>query len=149
MKPLIVLIGVFLLSLLVTWIIQKDANEMLSGKIAMSAMLLLTSIGHFKFKKGMALMLPAFIPGKETIVLFTGILEILAAIGILIPSTQRITGICLIIFFILILPANIYAAVKKVNFETGAYDGSGVGYLWFRIPLQVLFICWVYWFVLR
>ena len=149
MKPLIVLVVVFLVSLFITWIINGEADLLLSGKIAMSAMLLLTAIGHFKFRKGMTMMLPSFIPAKSAIVLLTGILEILAAIGLLVPVTQKITGICLVIFFIFILPANMYAAVKKVNFETGAFDGSGLSYLWFRIPLQLFFIFWVYWFVLR
>jgi uncharacterized membrane protein len=149
MKPLVVLILVFFLSLLLTWAISGDADEMLSGKIAMSAMLLFTSIGHFKFKKGMALMLPAFIPAKEFVIFITGILEIVAAVGLLIPALQRITAICLIIFFLCILPANIYASMKNINYETGEYDGNGMKYLWFRVPLQGLFILWVYWFALR
>jgi uncharacterized membrane protein len=149
MKPLVVLIVVFVTSLLITRLTADAANVDLSGRIGMSAMLLLTAIGHFKFKKGMALMIPAFIPAKEAIVLLTGLLEIAAAIGLLIPATQWLTGICLIIFFILLLPANIYASSKKLNFETGEYNGAGMRYLWFRIPLQVFFIIWVYWFAVR
>ena len=149
MKPLVVLIAVFLLSLLITWLASGEADQMLSGRIAMSAMLLFTSIGHFKFRKGMALMLPAFIPAKEFIVCITGILEIVAAVGLLLRATQYVTGICLIIFFLFILPANIYASMKNINYETGEYDGNGMKYLWFRIPLQALFIFWVYWFALR
>jgi len=49
----------------------------------------------------------------------------------------------------LILPANSYAAVKKIDLEKANYNGSGLNYLWFRIPLQVLFIGWVYWFALK
>jgi hypothetical protein len=25
-----------------------------------------------------------------------------------------------------------------------AFDGNGLNYLWFRVPLQILFIVWVY-----
>jgi uncharacterized membrane protein len=149
MKPLVVLIAVFILSLLLSSLIAGEADEMLSGRIAMSAMLLLTAIGHFKFKKGMALMLPAFIPAKEFIVFITGVLEILAAIGLLVPATVRITAICLIVFFLFVLPANIYASMNNINYETGEYDGNGMKYLWFRVPLQALFILWVYWFALE
>ena len=96
----------------------------------------------------MAAMLPPFVPKKDAVVVFTGLIEIAAAVGLLIPSTQNITAIMLIIFFILILPANIYASMKNVNYETGAYDGNGMKYLWFRIPLQALFITWVCLFAL-
>jgi uncharacterized membrane protein len=149
MKPLIVLLVVFIAALCITLLIQGAANINLSGRLAMSLMLLLTSFGHFKFSKGMAMMLPAFIPAKKQMVLLTGLIEIAAAIGLMIPSMIKITGILLIIFFVLILPANIYAALKNVNLEKADFTGQGKKYLWFRIPLQLLFIGWVYWFALH
>ena len=149
MKPLIILIVVFAIALGVIYLLQAKANINISGRIAMSVMLLFTSIGHFKFKDGMAMMLPDFIPAKKLMVVFTGFIEILAAIGLLIPSTIKITGILLIVFFVLILPANIYAAIKKVDLEKANYNGNGLNYLWFRIPLQLLFIGWVYCFALK
>jgi uncharacterized membrane protein len=112
----------------------------------MSAMLLLTSIGHFKFGKGMSMMLPPFIPFRLAIVYLTGVIEAAAAGGLLVSATRHLTAILLIIFFILILPANIYAAIKKVDFEKGTYGGKGLQYLWFRVPLQLFFIAWVWYF---
>jgi hypothetical protein len=47
------------------------------------------------------------------------------------------------------LPANIHAAIKHINYETAAYDGKGIRYLWIRVPMQVLFIVWVYYFSVR
>jgi hypothetical protein len=49
-------------------------------------------------------------------------------------------GMALIIFFVVMLPANINAAVKHIDYQKGTTDGSGVNYLWFRVPLQVFFI---------
>ena len=115
----------------------------------MSAMLVFTAIGHFKFTQGMAMMLPESIPYRIALVRFTGVVELAAAIGLLIAQFRVVTGWALIIFFILILPANIYAAVKHVNIEKGAYDGDTIKYLWFRIPLQIVFIIWVYLSCLR
>lgn len=149
MKPLIVLISVFIISAAVTYFIQSNAEVELSGRIAMSVMLMFTSIGHFKFSKGMEMMMPSFIPAKKILVTATGIIEIAAAIGLLIPSTIKITGILLIVFFVLILPANIYAAIKKVDLEKANYSGNGLNYLWFRIPLQIFFIAWIYFFSLN
>jgi uncharacterized membrane protein len=143
MKPLIVLFITFGISIVVTKLLN-DYNIRLSAQIAMAAMMVFTSIGHFIYARGMAMMLPSFIPFKKEIVYLTGVLEIASAAGLLIPATRTITAWLLIIFFIVLTPANINAAVKYLNMEKGTFDGSGPKYLWFRVPLQVLFIVWVY-----
>lgn len=110
----------------------------------MSAMLVFTAVAHFVFTKGMAKILPDLIPYKIEIIYLTGIIEIVAAIGLLTPSFRVITAWLLIAFFILILPANIYASIKQIDYQKGTADGNGLNYLWFRIPLQILFIVWTY-----
>lgn len=144
MKPLFVLLAVFAISLVITKILRGYLNFAMSGRIAMSAMLLFTAMAHFLFTKGMSLMLPAFIPFKTELVYFTGVVEILFAIGLLIPISSVITAWLLIAFFIIIFPANIYAVIKHVDYQKGTFDGSSLSYLWFRIPLQVIFIAWTY-----
>ena len=144
MKPLIVLIAVFILSFIINKLLRGNYNFAMSGRIAMSAMLLFTAIAHFVFSKGMAMMLPDFVPYKLTIVYLTGLIEIAAAFGLFIPSFRITTAWLLIVFFILILPANIFSALNKINYQEGTYDGNGLTYLWFRIPLQLLFIVWTY-----
>jgi uncharacterized membrane protein len=44
----------------------------------------------------------------------------------------------------LIIPANIYEAIHYVDIETATYTGDGPAGLWYRIPLQFLFIAIVY-----
>ena len=144
MKPLIVLISVFILALLVNKYYSNNYNPALSGRIALSVMLLFTASAHFAFSKGMVMMLPDFVPNKLAIVYFTGVIEILAAIGLLIPHFRVATGWLLIVFFVLIIPANVYAAIKQVNYQKTNFDGNGMNYLWFRVPLQILFIGWTY-----
>jgi uncharacterized membrane protein len=144
MKPLIVLLVVFVLSLFVIKAIRGEYEFALSARIAMSVMLVFTSIAHFVFTKGMAMMIPDFIPYKTELVYFTGIIEIVAAIGLLVPGFKVPAAWLLILFFIVLLPANIHAAIKHINYEKASFDGSDVHYLWFRIPLQVLFIIWTY-----
>ncbi|HEX8549424.1 MAG TPA: hypothetical protein VF691_20855 [Cytophagaceae bacterium] len=144
MKPLIVLVSFFALSLLATKLLRGTYDFALSGRIAQSAMLVFTAVGHFAFTKGMTMMLPSFVPYKAQVIHLTGIIEILAAIGLFIPSVRLVTGWLLIIFFILLLPANIYAAIKHVDYQKATFQGNGLAYLWFRIPLQLLFIVWTY-----
>lgn len=144
MKPLFVLLGVFVISLLVTKFLKKTFDFPLSGRIAMSVMLVFTATGHFVFTKGMTMMLPDFIPFKTEVIYLTGVIEIIAAVGLLIPSLRVWMGWALILFFILLLPGNIKAAVHHVDYQHGTFDGNGPAYLWFRIPLQILFIVWTY-----
>lgn len=149
MAPLFILLGTFVISLLATKYFTKAFDYSLSGRIAMSVMLLFTAIGHFAFTQGMALMMPEFIPFKKEIVYITGIIEICAAIGLVFFRLQRVTAWLLIIFFLLILPANINAALKNMDYQAGSNTGHGVAYLWFRVPLQVLFIAWTWFFGIK
>lgn len=149
MKPLIILITTFLLMLLITRLTNGIPPVTTAGRVAMCVMLLFTAIGHFKFTTGMAHMLPHNLPARVPLVYITGIAEILLGAGLLFPPTTTLSGWLLIAFFILLLPANIFAAVKHINYETGETNGPGPAYLWFRIPLQILFILWTYWFAVR
>ncbi len=144
MITLIVLLGMFLVSFILLWVVYKRFYFMRAGRIALSAMLLFTAIGHFAFTEGIAMMLPMFVPFKKEIVILTGILEIALAVGILIAHYRSITGWSLIVFLVLALPANIYGAINAVNYQLANHDGPGPDYLWFRIPLQFLFIVWTY-----
>lgn len=144
MKPLIVLVAVFLLSALVFKLIGKQVNWALSGRVAMCAMLCFTAIGHFAFSEGMALMVPDIVPFKKELVYITGIVEVILGIGLLFPSFKVITGWVLILFFVLLLPANIKGAIDQVDYQKANFKGPGLAYLYFRVPLQVLFIAWTY-----
>lgn len=149
MKPFFVILATFLLTLTTTYLLNQDLNYSLAGAVAMAIMLVFTAIGHFAFTKGMSMMLPGFIPYKKEVVWITGVIEIVAAVGILIPNYRAITGWLLIIFFLLILPANIYAAKKTVDYQKGNHQGKGIHYLWIRVPLQIFYIIWSYVFLIH
>lgn len=144
MKTLIVLLSVFAISLLTTKFARGNLEFALSGRLAMSAMLMFTAVGHFAFTKGMTMMLPDFIPFKTETVYLVGIIEIDAAIGLFIPAFRVMIAWLLILLFVLMLPANIYASIKHIDYQKGTFDGNGLTYLWFRIPLHILFIVWTY-----
>ena len=144
MKPLFVLLFTFAIVIIAIKAIRKDYKVALSARVAMSVMLLFTSIGHFAYTEGMAMMMPDFIPYKKAAVYFTGVVEILAAIGLQISRVRVLTGWLLIVFFILVVPANVNAAIKHIDYEKGTFQGSGTNYLWFRVPLQIWFIIWTY-----
>jgi uncharacterized membrane protein len=147
MKPLYVLLLAFFVSIFMLMVSKGEYDYAQAGKIAMSVMLIFASFGHFFYYNGMTMMLPDFIPFKRAVVVLTGVIEIAAAIGFLVQSVQQLTAIMLIIFFIVILPANIKAALKNIDYQKASYEGPGVRYLWLRVPLQLFFIAWVWFFV--
>ncbi|EKF55149.1 membrane protein [Galbibacter marinus] len=149
MRPLFVLLGVFIACLLITKLIRGNYEIALSGRIALSAMLVFTAIGHFIFTKGMSLMMPDGIPYREEVIYFTGILELVIAVDLLLENYSVVSAWVLIVFLLLVLPANIYACVKELDYQNATFDGNGLAYLWFRIPLQLFFIAWTYFAVLH
>ena len=144
MKPLILLIVVSGVTLLGMKLFQGTYDLPRAARIGMSAMLLFTALGHFMFADGMAMMIPDFFKFKKELVYFTGVIEIAAAIGLHVVAFRQLTGWLLIVFFILILPANIKAAIDQVDYQKATFNGPGLKYLWFRVPLQLFFIGWVY-----
>lgn len=146
MKPLVVLLVAAMVTLYTIHFVSGGWNYLMAGNVAMAIMLWFTALGHFMYWRGIAMMIPGFIPAKKTMVYLSGILEIIFAIGLIIPSTRRLSADLLILFFLLVLPANINAAQKSVDYQAANYEGRGVSYLWLRVPVQVFFILWVAYF---
>jgi uncharacterized membrane protein len=108
---------------------------------ALTVMFCFTGIAHFgRTRTEIEKMVPPWVPSPRRIVLWAGILEILGAVGILIPETRFVAGICLIAFLVAVFPANIHAA------RTGTMlAGRPATVLWIRTPLQVFLIILVAW----
>lgn len=147
MKLLAILFVTFILALLGTKIFQGSWNFLFSGNLGMAVFIIFTGLSHFKFQKGMAMMIPDFIPAKMFWVYATGIIEIAAGIGLVIPSLREITAILLIIFYVLVFMANINSSKKKINIFKANYSGPGMNYLYKeRIPMQIILIAWTWYF---
>ncbi len=80
-------------------------------------------------------MVPPFIPFPGAMVYLTGVLELLGAGGLFLARARRTAGLALAVLFVVMLPANIYAAVSDITFN----DAPATP-LWIRIPEQVLYI---------
>lgn len=147
MKLLSLLFIAFILGLVGTKLIQGDWNWLFSGNLGMAVFMAFTGITHFKFQKGMTMMIPDIIPFKLFWVYFTGILEIVLAIGLLIPEYSKISAIMLIAFLVLVFMANVHAAQKKVNIFKADFTGPGMRYLYKeRILMQIILIAWTWFF---
>ena len=145
---LLSIIGVtFILSLIATSIFEGFWDFLFSGNLAMAVFIIFTGLAHFRYQKGMALMIPDLFPAKMFLVYFTGVLEIAAGIGLMIPALREITAILLILFFVIIFFANINSSKKHVNLFKADFTGPGLGYLYKeRLPMQVILIAWTWFF---
>lgn len=147
MKLLVILFITFILALLGTFLVQGKPDFIFSGNLGMAVFIIFTGFSHFKFQKGMAMMIPDVIPARMFWVYFTGILEIAAGIGLMIPAIREITAILLIIFYVLVFMANINSSKKKINIFKADYTGPGMKYLYTqRIPMQIILIVWTWYF---
>ena len=143
MAPLIILIISFGTGLALNFVLQKKYSISDLGRFALAIMLAFTGASHFIKTEEMFQMMPNFFPYKTLFVYLTGVLEIGAGVGLLFRRFAKLTSVALIVFFVLILPANIIGSIKRV--ELGGME-NGPTYLFFRVPLQLFFICWTYYF---
>lgn len=112
-----------------------------STRYGLAAMFLFTSSAHFnKMRHDLVRMMPSFFSNPMHLVYFTGVCEILGAIGILLPQTRSLAGLCLLVFLLAILPANIKAAGERVTLA-----GRPATAPWLRIPIQILFLALITW----
>lgn len=109
----------------------------------LAAMLVASGSAHFVPDGGSVMpshgdltaMVPPFVPLPHLVVYVTGVLELLGAAGLVRTATRPAAGICLAVLFVLMLPANVYAALEDIPL-----GGDPATPLWFRIPEQLVYI---------
>lgn len=108
---------------------------------ALAVMFCFTAVAHFgPMRTDLERMVPPWVPKPKVAVFVTGLLEIFGGIGLIIPSTRTLAGVCLILFLVAVFPANVYAT------KTGATLGDRpVTPLGVRGPMQLLFILLIFW----
>jgi uncharacterized membrane protein len=99
-------------------------------------MFLLTASAHWgKTRRELIAMVPHVFRHPDLIVSITGVLEILGAVGLLVPTVAPVAAACLVIFLIALFPANIRAAKEHLTI-----GGKPATALPLRAFLQLVFI---------
>ncbi len=88
---------------------------------------------HFIRTALLASIIPPFFPYRPQLVLFTGVLELAGAIGLLWPRFTRLASGCLAVLMVAIFPANVYGA----NHTVGGLHLPSVPV---RLAMQVIYI---------
>lgn len=128
--------------------VRRFASWPASAAHALAVMLAVTASTHFvpasvtvmPNHADLVRMVPPVVPFASAVVYATGVLELLGALGLVLTRTRRAAGIALTALFVLLLPANVYAAVADVPF-----NGDEPTPLWLRLPQQVLYIAVAVW----
>ena len=74
--------------------------------------------------------------GFNVVALGTSVLSL----GLLIPRTRRLAGICLVVLLVALFPANVNAIINGIPL-----GGNAPTPLWVRAPMQLLYIGMVWW----
>ena len=103
---------------------------------ALCLMFLLTASAHWgRGRSDLIRMVPPAFPAPALVVSITGILEILGAVGLLLPSMSRVAASCLALLLAAMFPANVRAARAGLTIM-----GRPAMSVALRGALQVLFI---------
>lgn len=105
-------------------------------RIGLVLMFLLTASAHWgKRRRELIAMVPRAFPRPDLLVSMTGVLEILGAVGLLIPAAAPVAAVCLAALLIGLFPANVRAARQHLTI-----GGRPATALPLRAALQVVFI---------
>jgi uncharacterized membrane protein len=113
MVPAIALVIVTLAARLAGWLGWSYTDTWAAATaIGLAAMFVLTGVAHFvqPRRDGLIAIVPPRLPAPGLLVTITGILELLGAVGLLIPQTRVAAAACLFVLMLAMFPANVHAA---------------------------------------
>ena len=121
--------------------VERLSSWRAAGRGALVIMFLFTGTSHFtSMKYDFAAMIPPPLPNDLWVIYLSGVFEIAGAIGLLIPRTRKLAGICLVLLLVALFPANVYAALSEFLLR-----GEAATPLWIRTPMQLLYIGMIWW----
>lgn len=107
----------------------------------MAVLYLAAGIAHFAYPKAYMRIMPRYIPAHKFLVLVSGAIEIILAIGLVVPSLTKLAAWGIIALLFAVFPANIH------HFNTTTTTSTWVKWLLFlRLPLQGALMYWAYLF---
>jgi len=80
--------------------------------VGLALMFVVTGVAHFvnPLRRDLIAIVPPRLPAPGYLVTFTGLLELLGAVGLLVPVTRVVAAVCLLVLMLAMFPANVYAS---------------------------------------
>jgi uncharacterized membrane protein len=113
MAPLITLLLSTIAARSIGWLGVAYLNSWTAAiAVGLAAMFVLTGIAHFAppLRRDLIAIVPPRLPAPGYLVTITGLLELLGAVGLLLPTTRVAAAVCLLVLMLAMFPANVYAS---------------------------------------
>ncbi|RNL51228.1 DoxX family protein [Pedobacter jejuensis] len=105
---------------------------------------ILAGINHFISTSGYFAIMPEWLPAHEFLIYLSGVIEVILGVLLLFPKTRKLAALGIILMLLAFMPAHIYM-IQKAPFLLGKISVTPF-IAWIRIPFQVLFIGWAYYY---
>jgi uncharacterized membrane protein len=103
--------------------------------------MIVAGLNHFVMTSAYESIMPDYLPAHAPLVYISGVAEALGGLGTMFPRTRKPAGLFLIATLIAIFPANVHMALHADRYPRVP---GGEASLIARLPLQLLFIYWVW-----
>jgi len=116
MAPLITLLLSTVAARSIGWLGVAYVNSWTAAiAVGLAAMFVLTGFAHFAppLRRDLIAIVPPRLLAPGYLVTITGLLELLGAVGLLLPVTRVAAAVCLLVLMLAMFPANVYAAGAK------------------------------------
>lgn len=100
-------------------------------------------LNHFVNPDPFVAMMPAELPWPLTLVYVSGVAEIAGGLGLILPTTRRAAAWGLVLLFLAVFPANVNMALNDIPLAGRDLPAWA---LWGRLPLQLVFLAWAFWY---
>lgn len=110
--------------------------------VLLALFFLLAGYAHFASVDSFAAIVPPFLPFPKLIVQVTGVMEIILAIGLIIPKYRKLSGLLFAPYLLAVLPANVYMAIAGIPLGESVASPTA---LWIRVALQFPLIALILW----
>jgi uncharacterized membrane protein len=113
MAPLITLLAGSIVARIAGWLDVAYVDSWTKAiAVGLAAMFVLTGVAHFvpALRGDLIAIVPPQLLAPGLLVSVTGVLELLGAVGLLVPATRVAAAVCLLVLMVTMFPANIYAA---------------------------------------
>ena len=117
-------------------------SHALKARISFSLSFIIIGAVHVIKPESLAYMIEDILPFSIFIVVATGVMEIALGLLLLVKKWQNKIAWLIIIYLVLIFPANINVAVNDLAAPGGL--PSTPFYIWSRLFFQPVYIAWVY-----
>jgi uncharacterized membrane protein len=108
-----------------------------------TVVMVFAGVNHFLSPEPYVAMMPEVLPAHLALVYISGVAEIAGGLGLILPQTRKLAAWGLILLFVAVFPANVNMAINGLPLGTTELPAWA---LWGRLPLQIGFIAWAYWF---